>query len=138
MLVDLHVHPEAAPRNSAGAPDWAALCERAAALGLAGVAVVGDGVLPDADPAAGKAFSVRLFRGVELDTDRGHYLVFLPKPAELPPMAELFGGPSDPPRAVRDVLARAAALGGAVVAAHPYDRTVEHPGGDIVYTLRGL
>jgi hypothetical protein len=29
-------------------------------------------------------------------------------------------------------------MGGAVVAAHPYDRSIERPGGDVVFSLDGL
>jgi hypothetical protein len=39
---------------------------------------------------------------------------------------------------VRDVLAKVRELGGAVVAAHPYDKTVEKPSGDFIFTLDGL
>jgi hypothetical protein len=39
---------------------------------------------------------------------------------------------------VRDVLAKVRELGGAVIAAHPYDKTVEKPSGDFIFTLDGL
>jgi predicted metal-dependent phosphoesterase TrpH len=130
MLVDLHVH--AGP----GALDPEAVLARAPALGLEGVALVGDDALPDVSSLRGRA--VKVFAGIEATTDRGHYLVFLPEPHRLPPLTELFGPREAGPWAVRDVLARAKALGGAVVAAHPYDPTVPHPGGDIVYTLPTL
>ena len=39
---------------------------------------------------------------------------------------------------MREVLARVHALGGVAVAAHPYDKTIDHPSGDFIFTLDGL
>jgi hypothetical protein len=39
---------------------------------------------------------------------------------------------------VREVLEKVRALGGAVVAAHPYDKTIDRPSGDVIFTLDGL
>jgi predicted metal-dependent phosphoesterase TrpH len=131
MLVDLHVH--------AGAHGLAFddLIRRALEIGLDGVALLGDDTIPDLSLAAANEH-LRLFAGAEVATDRGHYIVFLPRPRELPPLSELFGPPPETRWPVRDVLARTAALGGAVIASRPYDTTVDHPGGDILYTLGGL
>lgn len=129
MLIDLHVH--AGPRGLAPAP----VLERARALRLDGVALVGDDAFAAPVPSSGP---VRVYAGAEVTTDRGHYLVFLPRPAELPPIEEIFGPRGATGWAVRDVLARTHALGGAVVAAHPYDDDVTPPGGDILYTLRQI
>jgi len=128
MLVDMHVHLPSGAGREAAAPRAA----RAAELGLDGIALVGDGVLA---PVSGSMAGVCVFVGAEIAADRGHYLVFFPRPAEIPPLEAVFG-PGVP--AARDVIARTHALRGAVVAAHPYARDVERPGGDIVFTLRGL
>ena len=52
------------------------------------------------------------------------------------PYREMFG--SATPWPARDVVAKVRELGGAVVAAHPYDKTVEKPSGDFIFTLDGL
>lgn len=132
MVVDLHVHV-----GARGLPVEAVL-KRAPELGLAGVALVDDDALPDLAPYRDKAGELQLFAGAEVTTDRGHYLVFLPQPENLPPLTELLGERVNGAWPVRDVLVRVRALGGACVAAHPYDRNVERPGGDILYTLTAL
>jgi hypothetical protein len=129
MLIDLHVH--VGPRGLAPG----AVLERARAVKLDGVVLVGDGAFPAPPEGSGP---VRVFSAAEVATDRGHYLVFLPRPAELPALDEVFGPRGERGWAVRDVLARCDALGGAVVAAHPYDNETRPAGGDILYTLRQL
>jgi hypothetical protein len=39
---------------------------------------------------------------------------------------------------VREVVRRVLELGGVVVAAHPYDKSIERPSGDFIFTLEGL
>lgn len=130
MLVDLHTHLD--PSSF----DARTLSERADALGVEGIAFVGDGVLPDLSGLDGA--EPALFVGAEVETDRGHYLVFFPDPAAIESLEAVFGERDDGVWPVRDVVARTHALGGAVVAAHPYDPTVPHPGGDILFTLPSI
>lgn len=131
MLIDLHVHVGDKGLNPAE------VVQRARELRLDGVVLVDDDRFPD--PATLPASDgVRVLAAAEVLTDRGHYLLFLPRPRELPPIAEILGPRSEKGWSVRDVLVRAEALGGAVVAAHPYDREIPNPGGDILYTLRRL
>ena len=54
----------------------------------------------------------------------------------VPPPPQLFG--SATPWPVREVLAKVRELGGVAVAAHPYDKSVERPSGDVIFTLDGL
>lgn len=131
MLIDLNVH--AGPHGLS----LDAVVARAADAGLDGVVILGDSALPDLAMLRGHD-RVKLFAGAEVPTDRGHYIVIFPKPAEVPPLEKLFETSADGRPPVRDVLARVNALGGAVIAARPYDTTVDHPGGDILYTLAGL
>jgi hypothetical protein len=131
MLIDLDVH---AGPHGLSLDDTVA---RAMDLGLDGVVILGDDGLPELAGLKGHD-RVCLLAGAEVATDRGHYLVFFPKPEEIPPFDQVFGPAPESRWPVRDVLARVAALGGAVVAARPYDTTVDHPGGDILYTLGGL
>jgi len=130
MLVDLHTHPSASlPLEE--------LLARARACRLDGVVLAGDSAFHPVGSVREKD-GVRLFSAAEVPTDRGHYLVVVPDPDRLPPLDELFGLPTGGVWPVRDVLARTRALDGAVVALHPYDASVPHPGGDILFTLPHL
>ncbi len=135
MLIDLHVHTNhtrgctASPRE---------VVRRAKEAGLDGVAITDlntlEGLAEVREAAAAEGFLALC--GVEVVTDRGHYLCFFPDPARVPAPAQMFG--SATPWPVREVLAKVRDLGGAVVAAHPYDKAIERPSGDVVFTLDGL
>lgn len=135
MLIDLHVHSHhtrgctLAPRD---------VVRRAKELGLDGVAFTDLDTLEGLEEirAASRDEGLLALCGVELTTDRGHYLCFFPDPAAVPAPAQLFGG--ETPWRAQDVVARVRALGGVAVAAHPYDKTVERPSGDFVFALEGL
>ena len=134
MLVDLHVHSRHTPGCALSPRD---VLRRARECGLDGVAFTDlnsmEGLADIRE--AGAAEGMVALCGVEIATDRGHYLAFFPDPEKVPALPQIFG---TPPWPVRDVLAKVASLGGAAVAAHPYDKTVERPGGDVVFTLQGL
>jgi predicted metal-dependent phosphoesterase TrpH len=135
MLIDLHVHSHhtrgctLAPRD---------VVRRAKEAGLDGVAVTDLNTLDALEEvrAAGREEGFVALCGVEVVTDRGHYLCFFPDPAKVPAPPQLFG--SATPWPVREVLARVRELGGVAVAAHPYDKSVEKPCGDFIFTLEGL
>jgi predicted metal-dependent phosphoesterase TrpH len=135
MLIDLHVHSHHT-RGGALAPRDVLQAARAA--GLDGVAFTDlntlDG-LPEIRAAAQETGVLALV-GLEVATDKGHYLCFFPEPEKVPAPPQLFG--SATPWPVREVLERVKALGGAVVAAHPYDKTIDRPSGDFIFTLDGL
>jgi predicted metal-dependent phosphoesterase TrpH len=135
MLIDLHVHSHhtlgcpLAPRD---------VVRRAKEAGLDGVAFTDLNTLEGLEEirSAGAAEGLLALCGVEITTDRGHYLCYFPDPARVPPPPQLFG--SKTPWPVREVLQRVNEMGGAVVAAHPYDKTIERPSGDFIFTLDGL
>jgi len=135
MLIDLHVH-SLHTRGCALTPRE--VVRRAREVGLDGVVVTDLNTLDGLEEirAAGREEGLLALCGVEVATDRGHYLCFFPDPARVPAPAQMFG--SAMPWPVRSVLAQVRELGGAVVAAHPYDKNVDHPGGDVVFTLDGL
>lgn len=137
MLVDLHVHSLHTP-GCRLEPSLA--IEKAEAVGLDGICFADLGGWPLAAELAALRGQTDLavLVGAEIPTDHGRYLVFVPDPASTTPEAIL--GPPDehglwPARAVVD---RVREAGGAVVAAHPYDRHVDPPAGDYILTLRGL
>src|SRR5512142_546556 len=135
MLIDLHVHSNHTRGCNASVRD---VVRRAREAGLDGVAITDLNTLealPEARAAAQEEGFLALC-GVEISTDRGHYLCFFPDPARVPAPAQMFG--SATPWPVREVLAKVRELGGAVIAAHPYDKTIERPSGDVIFTLDGL
>ncbi len=135
MLIDLHVHSHHS-RGGALAPRDA--LRRAKEAGLDGVAFTDLNTLDGLDEirAAGRDEGLLALVGVEVSTDRGHYLCFFPDPSRVPAPPQAFG--SATPWPVRDVLAKVRALGGVAVAAHPYDKTIDRPSGDFIFTLEGL
>jgi predicted metal-dependent phosphoesterase TrpH len=135
MLIDLHVHTHHT-RGCALAPRD--VVRRAKEAGLDGVAFTDLNTLDGLEEirAAGRDEGVLALCGVEVATDHGHYLCFFPDPARVPAPPQVFG--SATPWPVRDVLAKVRELGGVAVAAHPYDKSVERPSGDFIFTLDGL
>lgn len=135
MLIDLHVHSHHTRGCSLAPRD---VLRRAREAGIDGVVFTDLNTLDGLDEfrAAGRDEGVLALCGVEIATDHGHYLCFFPDPAKVPAPPQIFG--SATPWPVREVLAKVRELGGAAVAAHPYDKTVERPSGDFIFTLDGL
>jgi predicted metal-dependent phosphoesterase TrpH len=135
MLIDLHVHSHhtrgctLAPRD---------VLRRAKEVGLDGVVFTDLNTLDGLEEirAAGREQGILALTGVEVATDRGHYLCYFPDPAKVPAPPQIFGGVT--PWPVREVLQKVRDLGGVVVAAHPYDKSIERPSGDFIFTLDGL
>jgi hypothetical protein len=135
MLIDLHVHSHHTQGCTLAPRD---VLRRAREAGLDGVAFTDLNTLDGLEEIrqAGRDEGLLALCGVEVATDRGHYLCFFPDPARIPAPPQIFG--SATPWPVRDVLAKVKELGGVAVAAHPYDKSVERPSGDFIFTLDGL
>lgn len=135
MLIDLHVHSHHTRGCTLRPADVLAA---ARAAGLDGVLFTDLNTLDGLEEirAAGREAGLLALVGLEVATDRGRYLCVFPDPAKVPAPPQLFG--SAAPWPAREVLARVQALGGVAVAAHPYDRSIEHPSGDFIFTLDGL
>ncbi|ABS25588.1 PHP domain-containing protein [Anaeromyxobacter sp. Fw109-5] len=135
MLIDLHVHSHHS-RGSTLAPREA--LRRAKQAGLDGVVFTDLNTLDGLEEirAAGREEGILALVGVEVATDHGHYLCFFPDPARVPAPPQAFG--SATPWPAREVLARVRELGGVAVAAHPYDKTIDRPSGDFIFTIDGL
>jgi predicted metal-dependent phosphoesterase TrpH len=135
MLIDLHVHSHHTRGCTSTPRD---LVRRAKEVGLDGVVLTDLNTLDGLEEvrAAGREEGFLALCGVEVATDRGHYLCFFPDPARVPAPPQVFG--SATPWPVREVLAKVREMGGVVVAAHPYDKTIERPSGDVIFTLDGL
>src|SRR5512138_2109658 len=135
MLIDLHVHTTHTRGCTLTVRD---AIRRAKEAGLDGIAFTDWNTL-EALPEvreAGREEGFLALCGVEVVTDRGHYLCFFPDPEKVPAPAQMFG--SATPWQARDVLAKVRERGGVAIAAHPYDKTVERPSGDFIFTLEGL
>lgn len=134
MLIDLHVH---STHSAGGAFAVRDVVRRARAVGLDGLVFTDLNTLEGLEEireAAREEQFVALC-GVELVTDRGHYLCYFPDPSKVPAPPQVFG---TTPWPVRDVLRTVVERGGVVVAAHPYDKTIDRPSGDFIFTLDGL
>lgn len=134
MLIDLHVHSRFTPGCALGPVD---VVRRARQAGLDGVVVTDLNTMDALQEvhAAGAAEGVVALCGVEIATDKGHYLAYFPEPSRVPALPQIFG---TPPWPVAEVLRKVGEMGGVAVAAHPYDKSIERPGGDVVFTLVGL
>jgi predicted metal-dependent phosphoesterase TrpH len=134
MLIDLHVHSHHTRGCSLLPRD---VVRRAKEVGLDGVVFTDINALDGLEEirAAGRDESFLALCGVELTTDRGHYLCYFPDPSRVPAPPQVFGSTPWP---VQEVLRKVGEMGGVVVAAHPYDKTIERPGGDVIFTLSGL
>ncbi len=134
MLIDLHVHSHHSPGCSLVPRD---VVRRAKEAGLDGVVFTDLNTLDGLEEirAAGRDEGFLALCGVELVTDHGHYLCYFPDPSRVPAPPQMFG---TTPWPVREVVRRVRELDGVVVAAHPYDKTIERPSGDFIFTLEGL
>jgi len=134
MLIDVHVHSHHSQGCSLAPRD---VVRRAREVGLDGVVFTDTNTLEGLDEirAAGRDEGFLALCGVELVTDRGHYLCYFSDPGSLPHPPQIFG---TTPWPVREVVRRVQELGGVVVAAHPYDKSIERPSGDFIFTLEGL
>lgn len=137
MLIDLHVHSHLTQGCNL---DPRAVLERAASLGLEGVAFTetntqdGCDELFDLQPKS----PLRIFVGLELGTDRGQYLCFFPQPEEVPEPVQLWGSNREKPWSAAECIPKVLSLGAVVVAARPYDRDFATPALDQVLSVQGL
>ena len=137
MLIDLHVHSHLTKGCDL---DPRAVLERAASLGLEGVAFTetntqdGCDELFDLQPKT----PLRIFVGLELVTDRGQYLCFFPRPDQAPEPVQLWGSNREKPWSAAECIPKVLSLGAVVVAARPYDRDFPTPALDQVLSIGGL
>ena len=137
MLIDLHCHS----RHSRGCElEPEATARRAAEMRLDGLCFTDLNTLEGLSEfeALRSKVPVKIFSGLEVATDHGHYLCFFPDPGKVPAPAQMWGGQSGRPWPAREVVEKVLSMGGAVIAAHPYDRESDYPAGDFIFTLTGL
>lgn len=134
MLIDMHVHSVHTRGCSLSVAD---LVARAKQLGLSGLVITDINTLEGLSEVRGEAErqSFLALCGAELTTDRGNYLCYFPDLEIVPSPPQALG---TPPWPVRDAIRWVSDQGGAVVAAHPYDKSSAHSSGDFIFTLDGL
>lgn len=136
MIVDLHVNLET---EDGSLVDPTLLAQTAKAKGLDGLLLTQKGVL---QPDLGvyreicDAAGLTVFQGAEFATNHGLILCILPSSTPAP---EADWVQTDGDRVDADSLVDAVeALGGITIALRPYDREVETPMGDHLFSLQGL
>jgi predicted metal-dependent phosphoesterase TrpH len=137
MLIDLHCHSYLSTGCNL---DPRAVLDRAASHGLDAVAFTETNTQDGCDELfdIARGSPVKVFVGLELNTDKGQYLCFFPKPETAPEPVQMWGSNRERPWSAEETLPKVRALGAAVVAARPYDRDFPYPAQDYVLTLKSL
>lgn len=133
MLIDLHAHSylskgcDLNPR---------AVLQSAESFGIDGVAFTETNTQDGCDELIeiGRTSKVRVFVGLELNTDKGQYLCFFPDPERAPEPVQMWGSNREKPWNAAECLAKVKSLGAMIVAARPYDRDFAYPAGDFILT----
>jgi predicted metal-dependent phosphoesterase TrpH len=137
MLIDLHCHSYLSTGCNL---DPRAVLERAASHGLDGVAFTETNTQDGCDELfhLGRGAKVKVFVGLELNTDRGQYLCFFPRPEQAPEPVQMWGSNRERPWSADEALPKVRSLGAAIVAARPYDREYAYPAQDYILSLKSL
>ncbi|MBI4819737.1 MAG: hypothetical protein HY791_25915 [Deltaproteobacteria bacterium] len=132
MIIDMHVSLDAAPEPGA-------LVDRAKNVGLDGIVLAGsDGSFPSVDAlkTAAKDKGLSVFAATRVKTTNGLLLCLVPNPDQ--PLAEGWAERKDGFFVATTVIDALKERGGIAIALRPYDREVEKPMGDTIFTLVGL
>ena len=137
MLIDLHVHSYLSRDCQL---DPRAVLARAEAFGLDGVAFTETNTQDGCDELFDlqRTTKLKIFVGLELATDRGQYLCFFAQPDRAPEPVQMWGSNREKAWSADECLPKLKALGAAIVAARPYDKTFATPALDYVKSLKLL
>lgn len=137
MLIDLHAHSYLSKGCDL---DPRSVLEKAAQFGLDGVAFTETNTLDGCDELfeIGARHKVKVFVGLELNTDKGQYLCFFPKPELAPEPVQMWGSNREKPWSAAECLPKVKSLGAAILAARPYDRDFPNPAMDFIRSLNVL
>jgi len=137
VLIDIHVHSN----NSENVPfSIEQLIARAKQDGLDGICLTDTHTIEGLAEAKrlGAEADLLVLLGFEAVTDCGHFLVFLPEPEGLEDISSLIKL-DDQGRASYKLLAdQVTQRSGVIIAAHPYDRSIEESPGDSLVQLKGV
>jgi len=134
MLIDLHAHSYLTRGCSLNPREVLA---RAELHGIDGVAFTEKNTQDGCEELLdlGKTSKVKVFVGMELDTDRGQYICFFENPLSAPEPVQMWGSNREKPWRVEECLPKLKALGAAIIAARPFDTEFPFPSRDYINSL---
>lgn len=137
MLIDSHVHSNHTPGASNGIAE---LVARTKAVGLDGFCLTDWHTVAGVREAKKLAAAEGLVAlvGFEARTDRGHFLVLVPNPEQLPELSTWLRIDDQQRFAYQSLQEAVEARDGILIAAHPYDREVAEAPGDGLVQLEGV
>ncbi len=137
MLIDLHVHSS----HTQGIPfSLADLVARAKDRKLDGFCLTDINTLAGASEAKrlGREAEIVVLTGFEALTDQGHFLVFVPEPDQLPEVSGWLRFDERDRIVFGSLVDAVQSRKGVIVAAHPYDRSIDESPGDKLIRLEGI
>ncbi len=137
LLIDFHVHSTYTKDSPNSIPN---IVSAVAASGLDGFCLTDIHTMDGADEAKEAASEAGLVAlvGMEAVTNKGHFLVFFPEPRKLPDIPMLVEIDSDGIIPIQSLMSAVKSHDGILIAAHPYDRSIEHASGDSIVRLDSL
>jgi hypothetical protein len=137
MLIDLHAHSYLSKGCNL---DPRHVLDRAVLFGLDAVAFTETNTQDGCDELfeIGAKHKLKVFVGLELNTDKGQYLCFFPKPELAPEPVQMWGSNREKPWSAVECLPKVKQLGAAIIAARPFDRDFSHPAMDFIRSLNVL
>ncbi len=130
MLIDLHVHSN---RRKDSTLEPREIIVRAKNTVLDGIVFTDDGYFEGADALReyGRELGLVVLFGAEVETEKGHMLIYLPEPSGLNEFCRT-------EHKISELVAKIKELNGAVIAAHPYKKDIDRPLGDGLFNIEGL
>jgi predicted metal-dependent phosphoesterase TrpH len=137
MLIDLHCHSYLSMGCTL---DPKQVLQRAESFGLDGVAFTETNTQDGCEELMdlGKRSKVKVFVGLELNTDKGQYLCFFPEPHKAPEPVMVWGSNREKPWSAAECLPKVKSIGAAIVAARPFDKDSGNPAGEYLLTQPGV
>ncbi len=137
LLIDFHVHSTYTEDSPNTISD---IVSKVADSGLDGFCLTDIHTMAgmdEAKQAASRAGLVALV-GMEAMTDKGHFLVFVPNPRELPDISDWVEMDEQGIIPIQSLVDGVKSCSGILIAAHPYDRKTKQSSGDGIIQVNGL
>ncbi|MCL2179284.1 MAG: PHP domain-containing protein, partial [Cystobacterineae bacterium] len=137
MLIDLHAHSYLTCGCSLNPKEVLA---RAELHGLDGVAFTEKNTQDGCEELLdlGKSSKIKVFVGMELDTDKGQYICFFENPLSAPEPVQMWGSNRERPWSIEECLPKLKSLGAVIIAARPFDAQFPYPAREHIQTLKCL
>lgn len=137
MLIDLHVKSDHTPGVKTNIKDALQRAKKAQLDGVLFADKLASSHCKDVLEAA-EEVGIKAFIGVEIPTDKGHFIGVLPEVGRFYEEEEWKHLTSYTTPAAEDVLELFAKHNGAVIAVRPYDREIPYKMGDFLFVLNGI